>query len=55
MPTIVLGFFALDSIIPALQDLGIVAETQLFSALGAGIVVGVLITPPHQSALRGRR
>jgi phosphate transport system permease protein len=45
MPTIVLGFFALDSIIPALQDLGIVAETQLFSALGAGIVVGVLITP----------
>ena len=44
MPTIVLGFFALDSIIPALQDLGIVAETQLFSAL-AGIVVGVLITP----------
>ena len=45
MPTIVLGFFALDSIIPALQDLGIVKETQLFSALGAGIVVGVLITP----------
>jgi phosphate transport system permease protein len=45
MPTIVLGFFALDSIIPALQDLGIVKETQLFSALGAGIVVGILITP----------
>lgn len=45
MPTIVLGFFALDSIIPALQDLGIVEETQLFSALGAGIVVGILITP----------
>ncbi len=45
MPTIVLGFFALDSIIPTLQDLGIVKETQLFSALGAGIVVGILITP----------
>jgi phosphate transport system permease protein len=45
MPTIVLGFFALDSIIPVLQDLGIVKETQLFSALGAGIVVGILITP----------
>ena len=45
MPTIVLGFFALDSVIPVLQDLGIVKETQLFSALGAGIVVGILITP----------
>lgn len=45
MPTIVLGFFALDSIIPALQSAGIVKETQLFSALGAGIVVGILITP----------
>ena len=45
MPTIVLGFFALDSIIPALQSVGIVKETQLFSALGAGIVVGILITP----------
>ena len=45
MPTIVLGFFALDSIIPVLQDLGIVKEIQLFSALGAGIVVGILITP----------
>jgi phosphate transport system permease protein len=45
MPTIVLGFFALDSVIPALQKAGIVQENQLFSALGAGIVVGVLITP----------
>ena len=45
MPTIVLGFFALESIIPVLQDLGIVDEFQLFSALGAGIVVGILITP----------
>jgi phosphate transport system permease protein len=45
MPTIVLGFFALDSVIPVLQSAGIVKETQLFSALGAGIVVGILITP----------
>ena len=54
MPTIVLGFFALDSIIPALQDLGIVAETQLFSALGAGIVVGVLIRPSSARSPRTR-
>lgn len=45
MPTIVLGFFALESITPALQDLGIVAEGQIFNALSAGIVVGLLITP----------
>lgn len=45
MPTIVLGFFALESLIPVLQNLGIVEKTQLFSALGAGIVVGILITP----------
>lgn len=45
MPTIVLGFFALDSITPALHALGIVPEKQLFNALAAGIVVGILITP----------
>ena len=45
MPTIVLGFFALESLIPLLQNLGVVEKTQLFSALGAGIVVGILITP----------
>jgi phosphate transport system permease protein len=45
MPTIVLGFFALDSITPALQDVGVIPDGQLFSALSAGIVVGVLITP----------
>jgi phosphate transport system permease protein len=45
MPTIVLGFFALESLIPLLQDLGVVKQNQLFSALGAGIVVGILITP----------
>ncbi|HMM48187.1 MAG TPA: phosphate ABC transporter permease subunit PstC [Miltoncostaeaceae bacterium] len=45
MPTIVLGFFALDSVTPALHTLGIIPTTQLFNALSAGIVVGVLITP----------
>ena len=45
MPTIVLGFFALDSVTPALQDIGIIPETQIFNALAAGIVVGILITP----------
>jgi phosphate transport system permease protein len=45
MPTIVLGFFALDSLTPALQSLGVVGKNQIFSALSAGIVVGLLITP----------
>lgn len=45
MPTIVLGFFALESLIPLLQDIGVVKPNQLFSAVGAGIVVGILITP----------
>lgn len=45
MPTIVLGFFAIDAVTPALQTVGIIPEGQLFNALAAGIVVGVLITP----------
>lgn len=45
MPTIVLGFFALESITPFLQDVGILPPFQVFSALSAGIVVGVLILP----------
>ncbi|WP_217914054.1 phosphate ABC transporter permease subunit PstC [Miltoncostaea marina] len=45
MPTIVLGFFALESLVPALKAIGVLDETQLFSALAAGIVVGILITP----------
>jgi phosphate transport system permease protein len=45
MPTIVLGFFALNAVTPTLQSLHIVDETQIFNALSAGIVVGVLITP----------
>ena len=45
MPTIVLGFFALDSVTPFLQRIGILSDDQTFSALSAGIVVGVLVTP----------
>jgi phosphate transport system permease protein len=45
MPTIVLGFFALDSVTPFLRSVGVLDENQAFSALSAGIVVGVLIVP----------
>ena len=43
MPTIVLGFFALDAVTPALQK--IIPGLGLYNALAAGIVVGLLITP----------
>jgi phosphate transport system permease protein len=45
LPTIVLGFFALESLTPALRSVGLLPEGQIFSALSGGIVVGVLITP----------
>ena len=45
MPTIVLGFFALESLTPALHAIGLLPDGQIFSALSAGIVVGILITP----------
>lgn len=45
MPTIVLGFFALESITPALQSIGVIPAGRIFNALSAGIVVGILITP----------
>jgi phosphate transport system permease protein len=45
MPTIVLGFFALDAVTPAFQNLGLIPEGRLFNGLAAGFVVGVLITP----------
>jgi phosphate transport system permease protein len=45
MPTIVLGFFALDALTPVLQDVGVIGPSQIFSAMSAGIVVGILITP----------
>lgn len=45
MPTIVLGFFAIDTLSPLLRDIGVLDKTQPFSALSAGIVVGILILP----------
>jgi phosphate transport system permease protein len=45
MPTIVLGFFAIDAVTPALQAIGVIPEGTLFNALAAGFVVGILITP----------
>ncbi len=44
MPTIVLGFFAIQSVTPALQRL-LPFEIAFFNMLSAGIVVGVLIMP----------
>ncbi len=45
MPTIVLGFFAIDTLTPVLQNIGAIPDGQTFSALSAGIVVGLLILP----------
>ena len=43
IPTVVYGYFALTLISPLLQDLGI--QTGVFSALAAGLVMGVMIIP----------
>lgn len=45
MPTIVLGYFALDSVTPALQNIGALPANQTYSFLSAGVVVGLLIVP----------
>ncbi len=45
MPTIVLGFFALFTLTPALRGLGVLPEGRIYNALSAGIVVGLLIVP----------
>ena len=45
LPTIVLGFFAIEALTPALQNIGAVPSGQTFSGLSAGIVVGLLILP----------
>lgn len=45
MPTIVLGFFAINSLTPALQSMGAIPDGQTLSGLSAGIVVGLLILP----------
>ncbi len=43
IPTIVYGFFALTFVTPVLQKL--IPETEIFNALSAGIVVGIMILP----------
>jgi phosphate transport system permease protein len=43
IPTVVFGYFALLFMTPLLQDIGI--DVGTFSALSAGIVVGVLLIP----------
>jgi phosphate transport system permease protein len=45
LPTIVLGFFAIETLTPFLQNVGIIDKNQVYSALSAGIVVGLLILP----------
>ena len=45
MPTVVLGFFAIEAVTPALIDIGALPEFTVFSMLPAGIVVGLLIVP----------
>lgn len=45
LPTIVLGFFAIETLTPFLQNAGAVPDGQTFSGLSAGIVVGLLILP----------
>jgi phosphate transport system permease protein len=43
VPTIVYGYFALTFFTPLLRDLGI--EVDIFNALSAGLVMGVMILP----------
>ncbi len=43
VPTVVFGFFALVAVTPALKAVGL--DVQVFNALSAGIVVGVLVIP----------
>ena len=43
VPTIVFGYFALTFFTPLLQDIGI--QVDIFNALSAGLVMGVMILP----------
>ena len=43
IPTVVFGFFALTFVTPLLRDLGI--EVEIFNALSAGLVMGVMLIP----------
>ena len=43
IPTVVFGFFALTFVTPLLRDLGL--EVEIFNALSAGLVMGVMLIP----------
>ena len=43
IPTVVFGFFALTFVTPLLRDLGL--ELEIFNALSAGLVMGVMLIP----------
>ena len=43
IPTVVFGFFALTFVTPLLRDLGV--EVEIFNALSAGLVMGVMLIP----------
>jgi phosphate transport system permease protein len=43
IPTVVYGYFALTFVTPLLQDIGL--EAEVFNALSAGLVMGVMILP----------
>ena len=43
IPTVVFGYFALTFVTPLLRDLGV--EVEIFNALSAGLVMGVMLLP----------
>jgi phosphate transport system permease protein len=43
IPTVVFGYFALTFVTPLLRDIGL--QVQVFNALSAGLVMGVMIIP----------
>ena len=43
IPTVVYGYFALTFVTPLLQDIGL--DVEVFNALSAGLVMGVMILP----------
>jgi phosphate transport system permease protein len=43
IPTVVYGYFALTAVTPFLQDIGI--KVEVFNALAAGLVMGIMILP----------
>ena len=43
IPTVVYGYFALTAVTPFLQDIGI--NVEVFNALSAGLVMGIMILP----------